>query len=203
MRLNREPAFPKCCDFWVSQGRQLLLGVVTNWALKVFQPLWETLLTGHTVLEREERSLKPLGVFPGLPMQEKIPFSPREICSPCTQPLGKKKGHITALGGKCPVPPQAFPLLHGGSSPGRDESPGGRGSFPLGRAKLQDADPWRMLSVCEVLQALRRGCLWLSNVPTLPDPCSGFPDDPSWFPPVPVPLPAHGVHQGPGEAGGG
>lgn len=91
MRLNREPAFPKCCDFWVSQGRQLLLGVVTNWTLKVFQPLWETLLTGHAVLEQEERSLKPLGVFPGLPLQEQIPFFPWEICSPSTQPLGKKE----------------------------------------------------------------------------------------------------------------
>lgn len=57
MRLNREPAFPKCCDFW---GRQLLLAVVINWTLKVFQSLWEMLLTGHGVLEQEERSLKPL-----------------------------------------------------------------------------------------------------------------------------------------------
>lgn len=84
MRLNREPAFPKCCDFWVPQWRQVLVGMVTNWTPKTFQSLWEMLLTSHAVPGRKERRLKPFGGFPGLPMQEQISFFPQEIYSPST-----------------------------------------------------------------------------------------------------------------------
>lgn len=133
MRLNREPAFPKRCDFWMSQGRQLLLGVVTNWAL------WEMLLTGHAVLEQEERSLKPLGVFPGLPMQEKIPFSPGEICSPSTQPLGKKEGRSHhGVGWQTPCPTSGYPTAPRGLLTRQGGIPRRKGLIPSGPCKAAE-----------------------------------------------------------------
>ena len=112
MRLNGEPAFPKCRDFWVPQWRQVLLGTVTNWTPKTFQSLWEMLLTGHAVLGWKERRLKPFGDFPGLPMQGQISFFHQEIYFASTRPFGKrKKSHFAVLGGKSLVPPLVIPLL--------------------------------------------------------------------------------------------
>lgn len=84
--------------------------MVTNWTPKIFQSLWEMLLTGHAVLEREERSLKPFGDFPGLPMQEQISFFPQEIYSPSTQPFGKKKEKLLrCVGWQKPRPTSGGP----------------------------------------------------------------------------------------------
>lgn len=190
------------CDFW---GRQLLLGMVTNRTLKVF--LWENFLVLGNAADWPRspgaggEEPETTGSLPRAALQEQIPFFPLgKLLS--TQPLGKKtEKSLHGAGWQKPGPTSGCPTAPGGSSQAGMNSQG-KGSLPLSHGKLQDADPWRMLCVW-VLQTLRGGCLWPSSVPRLPaDPCSGFPDDPSRFPPVPVPLPAHRVHQGPAEAGG-
>jgi len=98
----------KCHDFWVLQWRQVLLGPATNRTTKIFLSLWETLLTSHTALEREERSLKLSGGFPALPMQEQMSFFPQEIYSPSTQPFGsKKQKSLGCVGWQKPCPTSA------------------------------------------------------------------------------------------------
>lgn len=57
------------------------MGMVANWTPRIFQSLWEMLLTGHRALEWKERSLKPFGGFAGLPTQEQVSFFPLEIYS--------------------------------------------------------------------------------------------------------------------------
>lgn len=143
--------------------------------LGIFFYFWEMLLTGHAVLEQEERSLKPLGVFPGLPCRSKFHFSPGKPALHPLSPWGRRqKSHFMVLGGKSLVPPRAVPLLLV-AAPQAGMSSQGKGLTPsqpwkaAGRRSLQDA-------LCVwVLQTLRGGCLWLSSVPRLPaDPAQAF-----------------------------
>lgn len=115
-------------------------------------------------------------------------------------------GPLLLAGGISPAPRHAVPgpceegALSFSPTPGSGEGESCRAQLmvPVGRSHT---------GCCTVVSAgrMRGGVFGLGKLspcsPTDLGASSRLPDDPSWFPPVPVPLPAHRVDQRPGEAG--